>query len=163
MLPFLASSATTSSPSSPRLSSTTLSMSWLFSSPVSPSWLCCNQRRMLSTFEMTDIDGPDRLSRIIVSLHPVLFWMFFVIGSSSLLRMGQKGLAAKWCFHVYTYVWVCAVTPGQRSDGREMGHQSSACAQHFQRTKKLTATTLRFAHNVHFQITSGMIFSDSSA
>ena len=28
---------------------------------------------MLSTFEMTDIDGPDRLSRMIVSLHPVLF------------------------------------------------------------------------------------------
>ena len=31
----------------------------------------------------------------------------------------------------------------------EMGHQSSACAQQFQRTKKLTAATLRFANNVH--------------
>ena len=31
----------------------------------------------------------------------------------------------------------------------EMGHQSSACAQQFQRTKKLTADSLRFANNVH--------------
>ena len=31
----------------------------------------------------------------------------------------------------------------------EVGHQSSACAQQFQRTKKLTADSLRFANNVH--------------
>ena len=31
----------------------------------------------------------------------------------------------------------------------EMGHQSNACAQQFQRTKKLRAATLRFANNVH--------------
>ena len=41
--------------------------------------------RMLSTFEIIDIDGPDRLLRMIVSLHPVLFWMFFVIGSPAML------------------------------------------------------------------------------
>ena len=46
----------------------------------------CRWRRMLSTFEMTDTDGePDRLSRMMVSLHHVLFWMFFVIGSSAML------------------------------------------------------------------------------
>ena len=33
----------------------------------------------------------------------------------------------------------------------EMGHQSSACAQQFQRTKKLTADSLRFANNVHLR------------
>ena len=31
----------------------------------------------------------------------------------------------------------------------EMGHQSSGCAQKFQRTKKLTTDSLRFANNVH--------------
>ena len=30
-----------------------------------------------------------------------------------------------------------------------MGHQTSACAQQFQRTNKLTADSLRFANNVH--------------
>ena len=51
-----------------------------------PSWHSANCRRMLSsTFEMTDIHGPDRLSRMIVSFHPVLFWMFFVIGSPAML------------------------------------------------------------------------------
>ena len=34
---------------------------------------------------MFDNDGPDRLARMIVSLHPALFWMFFVIGSSGTL------------------------------------------------------------------------------
>ena len=45
----------------------------------------CKRRRTLSKFEMTDIDGPDRPSRMIVSLHPVLFWMFFAIGSYAML------------------------------------------------------------------------------
>ena len=45
----------------------------------------CKLPRMLSTFEMTDVHGPDRLSRMIVSFHPVLFWMFFVIGSPAML------------------------------------------------------------------------------
>ena len=49
-----------------------------------PSWLC-RWRRLLSTLEMTDIDGPETLSRMIVSLHFVLSWMFFVIGSSAVL------------------------------------------------------------------------------
>ena len=59
-------------------------MSWLFSSPVSFMALC-KRRRMLSTFEMIDIDCPVTLSQMIVALHPVLFWMFFVKGSSAML------------------------------------------------------------------------------
>ena len=39
----------------------------------------------MSTFEMTDIDCPVTLPRMIVALHPVLFWMFFVMGSSAML------------------------------------------------------------------------------
>ena len=71
------------------VASTTLSISWLLSSTVSFMALC-RRRRMLSTFEMTDIDGPDSLSRMIGPLHPVLFWMFFVIGSSTLLPTNSR-------------------------------------------------------------------------
>ena len=60
LLPFWASSATISSPSSSRLSSTTLSMSWLFRRQISFMALC-TLRRMLSTFKMTDVDGPDMM------------------------------------------------------------------------------------------------------
>ena len=66
IIPFLASLATISSPSSSTLSSTIRSMSWLFSSPIS-FMAHCKRRRMLSTIEMADVNGPDRLSRMIVS------------------------------------------------------------------------------------------------
>ena len=75
-------------------------------------------------------------------------WWVEVLGVWSvvapLVVMGQKGLAARWVLQFCTHVWVCAVIQNRH----EIGHQSSACAEQFQRAKKLTAHSLRFANNV---------------
>ena len=46
--------------------------------------------------------------------------------------IGQKGLAARWFLQFYTGVQLLKINNQNR---HEMGHQNSACAQQFQRTK----------------------------
>ena len=68
------------------------------------------------------------------------------------LGMGQKGLAAWWCVQLlHPCLGLCSYSRSTIRIGARWGHQNSACAQQFQRTKKLTAATVRFANNVHFQ------------
>ena len=68
---------------------------------------------------------------------------------TALLGMGQMAEAEmRRACNFTPHVRVCAVTRRTRSEQAREGHQSSACAQELQRTKKLTAATLRFANNV---------------
>ena len=79
-----------------------------------------NQDFRKSRLSNDDLELSDQAYTLLTLLRVLMF------------GMGQKGLAARWALKFYRH---------------EMGQQNSACAQQFQRTKKLTRATLRFANN----------------
>ena len=84
-----------------------------------------------------------------MSRHVQLIKKAGAIAPASSLGMGQEGLAARWSLQFTPMCGFVQLLKINSQNRHEMGHQSSACAQQFQRTRKLTADSLPFANNVH--------------